>query len=106
MTAALVILVEMGKISSVVAIIIITREFIITGFRVLAASEGIVIAASWWGKAKTITQIVAIVAVMLDNMPFKWIGFPFDRIALILAVIITIVSGIDYIYKNFDILSK
>ncbi|MFO7295754.1 MAG: CDP-diacylglycerol--glycerol-3-phosphate 3-phosphatidyltransferase [Caldicoprobacter sp.] len=105
-TAALVILVEMGKISSVVAIIIITREFIITGFRVLAASEGIVIAASWWGKAKTITQIVAIVAVMLDNMPFKWIGFPFDRIALILAVIITIVSGIDYIYKNFDILSK
>lgn len=105
-TAALVILVEMGKISSVVAIIIITREFIITGFRVLAASEGVVIAASWWGKAKTIIQIIAIVAIMLDNIPFKWIGFPFDKIALILAVIITIVSGIDYIYKNFHILNK
>ncbi|MDN5277166.1 MAG: CDP-diacylglycerol---glycerol-3-phosphate 3-phosphatidyltransferase [Clostridiales bacterium] len=105
-TAALVILVEMGKISSVVAIIIITREFIITGFRVLAASEGIVIAASWWGKAKTITQIIAIVAIMLDNIPFKWIGFPFDRIALALAVVITIVSGIDYIYKNIHILSE
>ncbi len=105
-TAALVILVEMGKISSVVAIIIITREFIITGFRVLAASEGVVIAASWWGKAKTIIQIIAIVAIMLDNIPFKWIGFPFDKIALILAVIITIVSGIDYIYKNFHILNE
>jgi len=105
-TAALVILVEMGKISSIVAIIIITREFIITGFRVIAASEGIVIAASWWGKAKTIIQIIAIVAIILDNIPFKWIGIPFDRIALILAVMITIISGLDYIIKNFNILSQ
>jgi len=105
-TAALVILVEMGKISSIVAIIIITREFIITGFRVIAASEGIVIAASWWGKAKTIIQIIAIVAIILDNIPFKWIGIPFDRIALILAVVITIISGLDYIIKNFNILSQ
>ena len=105
-TAALVILVEMGKISSIVAIIIITREFIITGFRVIAASEGIVIAASWWGKAKTIIQIIAIVAIILDNIPFKWIGIPFDRIALILAVVITIISGLDSIIKNFNILSQ
>jgi CDP-diacylglycerol--glycerol-3-phosphate 3-phosphatidyltransferase len=92
-TAALVILVEMGKISSVLAIIIISREFIITGFRVLAASEGVVIAASSWGKFKTILQIIAIVATMLDNIPFKWIGFPFDTIALYLAVIVTIISA-------------
>ena len=56
---ALIILVEMGKLSSVIAIIIITREFVITGFRMLAASEG-VIAASGWGKLKTILQIIAI----------------------------------------------
>ncbi len=99
-TSALVILVEMGQISSIVAIIIISREFIVTGFRVIAASKGVVIAASWLGKIKTIVQIVSIVAVLLDNFPFSLIGFPFDTISLYIATVITILSGIDYIYKN------
>ena len=106
MASALVSLVETGKVPSVAAIIIISREFVITGFRLLAVTEGKIIAASWWGKLKTVTQIVAIVALMLDNFPFRYIGFPFDQIALHLSVIITIVSGADYIYKNIDVFRK
>lgn len=98
--SALVCLVEMDKASSVAAIVIISREFIITGFRLLAVTEGTVIAASWWGKLKTITQIIAIVALILNNFPFRYIGIPFDQIALYVSVVITILSGVDYIYKN------
>jgi len=105
-TSALVVMVEMGRISSIVAIIIISREFIVTGFRVVAASKGIVIAASWLGKIKTIVQIVAIVSILLDNFPFQLIGFSFDTISLYLATIITILSGIDYIYKNRKLLKE
>lgn len=99
-SAALISLIEMGKISAWIVIIIIAREFAITGLRVLAASEGITISASWWGKLKTITQIVAIVALLLNNFPFSLINFPFDRIAVALAVIFTLISGFDYVYIN------
>jgi len=105
-TSALVGLVEMGKISSVVAIIIISREFIITGFRTVAVSEGMVIAASWWGKIKTILQIIAIVSVLLNNFPFNLVGFPFDMVAIYVAVIITVLSGVDYIYKNRNLFKE
>jgi CDP-diacylglycerol--glycerol-3-phosphate 3-phosphatidyltransferase len=101
--SALICLVEMGKVPAVAAIIIISREFVITGFRLLAVTEGTVIAASWWGKLKTITQIIAIVALILDNFPFRFIGVPFDQIALTVSVGITILSGMDYIYKNRSI---
>ena len=105
-SAALLVLVELGDLSSWMAFIIIAREFIITGFRVLAAAEGVVIAASWWGKIKTITQIVAIVATLLNNFPFSYIGFPFSKIAMGLAIVLTIISGFDYIYLNRDIFKK
>ena len=101
--SALVCLVEMGKVPALAAIIIISREFVITGFRLLAVTEGKVIAASWWGKLKTVTQIIAVMALILDNFPFRYIGIPFDRIALYLSVGITIWSGVDYIYKNRSI---
>ena len=99
-TAALICLVEKGKISSIISIIIISREFIITGFRTIAVSKGVVLAASWWGKIKTISQIVAITVLILDNFPFRYIGIPFDQIALYISVIITVISGVDYIIKN------
>jgi CDP-diacylglycerol--glycerol-3-phosphate 3-phosphatidyltransferase len=105
-TSALVVLVEMGKVSSIITIIIISREFIVTGFRIIAAAEGVVIAASWLGKVKTIVQIVSIVAILLDNFPFSYVGFPFDVVALYAATIITILSGIDYIYKNRRLLKE
>lgn len=105
-TSALVALVEMGKVPSLVAIIIISREFIVTGFRIIAASEGVVIAASWLGKVKTVSQIVSITAILLNNFPFKFIGFPFDKISLYIATAITLWSGVDYIYKNRELLNE
>ena len=103
-TSALISLVEMDMYPAI-AIVIISREFVITGFRLLAVTEGKVIAASWWGKLKTITQIIAIVALMLNNFPFNYINIPFDKIALYFSAIITIISGADYIYKNRSIFS-
>lgn len=102
-SAALIMLVEMNRLSSWIVIIIIAREFAITGLRVLAASEGITIAASWWGKFKTVSQIVAIVALLLNNYPFSLLNVPFDTIAVILAVIFTIISGADYLIKNKEV---
>ncbi len=102
-TAALIWLVEKGDILSWVAIIIIGREFIVTGLRLIAAGEGVVIAASVWGKLKTIVQIVAIVALLVHNLePFRQF-FEYTRlhtITMTLAVIITIYSGFDYVYRN------
>ncbi|QCX32294.1 CDP-diacylglycerol--glycerol-3-phosphate 3-phosphatidyltransferase [Caloramator sp. E03] len=91
-TAALISLVEMKKLPTWVVMIIIAREFAITGLRAVAASEGVVIAASKWGKAKTVTQIIAIVASLT--------GLPYSNYLITIAVIITIISGVDYIYKN------
>lgn len=105
-TSALIIMVEMGKISSIITIIIISREFMVTGFRILAASKGIVIAASWFAKVKTTIQIIAIVAILIDNFPFSLINFPFDMISLYAATIVTILSGVDYIYKNRALLTE
>lgn len=103
-TAALISLVEIEKVPAWIAIVIISREFIVTALRVVAAAEGMIIAASWWGKFKTITQIVAIVALLINNFPFSFlpVQIPFDTIMLYIAVAITIISGVDYINKNKD----
>jgi CDP-diacylglycerol--glycerol-3-phosphate 3-phosphatidyltransferase len=99
-TSALIVLVSKGQVPALVAIIIISREFIITGFRLLASSEGVVLAASWLGKVKTVTQIIAIIAIIIGNFPFTYINFPFDIIVLYISVIFTVISAVDYIYKN------
>ncbi|CAM4335562.1 CDP-diacylglycerol--glycerol-3-phosphate 3-phosphatidyltransferase [Paenibacillus phoenicis] len=98
-------LVALGKCDAWIAVIIIAREFAVTGLREVALLEGSVIAASKWGKAKTITQIIAISALLLNNFPFEWLSFPFDDIAIWLAAIITLYSGIDYFVKNKSVLS-
>lgn len=98
-TAALVSLVEMRLLAAWVAFIIIGREFLVTGIRAVAASEGIVISASKLGKYKTITQIVAIVATIINNYPFHMLNIPFQSIAMVIAVFFTIVSGVDYFMK-------
>jgi CDP-diacylglycerol--glycerol-3-phosphate 3-phosphatidyltransferase len=89
---ALVSMVEAGRLRSWMVMIIITRELAVTGLRTLAASNGIVIAASWWGKLKTTVQIIAIIAVLVD--------LPFYNVLIWIAVIVTAISGIDYFYKN------
>jgi len=104
-SAALIALVERGDLSTWVAVIIIGREFIITGLRLVAASEGIVIAASSWGKIKTITQMVAIITMLFKNYPIKWLfDFPFDGVIMFLAVLATIYSAYDYIMKNANVI--
>lgn len=91
-TAALVSLVELKQLSSWVVMIIIAREFAITGLRAVAAGEGVIIAASKWGKAKTVTQIIAIIAALME--------IKYSMVLIVIALIITIISGVDYIIKN------
>lgn len=103
-SAALISLVQLGKVPAWVVIVIIAREFTITGFRIVAASEGITIAASPLGKIKTITQLIAIISLLIRNFPFNLLNFPFDYIMLYISLFFTILSGVDYIYKNKHVL--
>ncbi|WP_100404421.1 CDP-diacylglycerol--glycerol-3-phosphate 3-phosphatidyltransferase [Bacillus solitudinis] len=105
-TAALIALVELQIIAAWMAIIIISREFAVTGIRLVAAADGEVIAASQLGKLKTVSQIVAISACMLHNIPFAFVSLPFDMLAIWIATILTLISGIDYFLKNQHILLK
>lgn len=98
-SCALIALVSLGEISPWPAFLIITREYAVTGFRSVASTEGIVIAASFWGKLKTTLQIIAIVALMI-NINILKIPLFGHKILLWIATIVTIVSGIDYIYKG------
>ncbi len=98
-TAALISLVELDKIPAWIVILIIGREFAITGLRTIAMGEGVVIAASKLGKFKTVSQIVAIVAILINDYPFNLINVPFGQIALYVAVFFTIASGIDYFLR-------
>jgi len=95
-SAALIALVELGRLSGWVAVVIVGREFAVTGLRSIAAAEGVVLAASRLGKIKTVTQIVAIVALFLRDYPFSLINIPFGNIAMAVAVIFTIWSGANY----------
>ena len=105
-TAALVALVERGDVTTWSAIIIIARDLIVTGLRLVASGEGVVIAASTLGKIKTITQMIAISLSLLKNFPLDYIfpGIPFDRWTMFIAVVITIYSGYDYLKKNVHLI--
>ncbi|MGG3279642.1 CDP-diacylglycerol--glycerol-3-phosphate 3-phosphatidyltransferase [Paenibacillus solani] len=102
--AILISLVEMGKCESWIAVVIISREFAVTGLRQIALLEGSVVAAGQSGKIKTVIQIVAIVALLINNFPFVFLGIPFDVIAIWAAAIITIYSGIEYFVQNRHLL--
>lgn len=99
-SAALIALVELELAPAWAAIVIISREFAVTGLRLVLAGGGEVVAANMLGKIKTWAQIVAISALLLHNLPFELISFPFATIALWIAVIFTVVSGWDYFAKN------
>lgn len=105
-TAALLILIENSLISGWVVFIILAREFIVTGFRTIAASKGVVIAAGWLGKVKTVVQFIMISTLLLLNYPFELFNWPIDRIFVALAVILTVASGVEYIYKNLHIFDE
>ncbi|MNP68678.1 CDP-diacylglycerol--glycerol-3-phosphate 3-phosphatidyltransferase [compost metagenome] len=95
----------MGKVDSWIVIVIISREFAVTGLRQIALLSGEVVAASSWGKIKTVVQIVAIIAMLINNFPFVFINLPFDVIVTWIAGLITLYSGIDYFVKNKKLLS-
>ncbi|WP_174613373.1 CDP-diacylglycerol--glycerol-3-phosphate 3-phosphatidyltransferase [Virgibacillus ihumii] len=99
-SAALILLVELGFAPAWVVIIIISREFAVTGLRLVAAGGGIVLAASKMGKLKTATQMIAIAALLLHNFPFSYLGLPIASIMLYIAVFFTILSGYEYFSKN------
>ncbi len=101
---ALILLVELGLAPAWVTIIIISREFAITGLRLVAAGEGVVLAAGSMGKLKTVTQMVAISALLLHNFPFSFIGLPFATVMLYVALFFTILSGYDYFVKNWHVM--
>lgn len=104
-SSALLVLVELNKISIWVAFIIIAREFIVTGIRLIAAKENKVIAANNLGKVKTIVQIVAIVFALTNNYPLSLINnFPLYQILIIITITITIYSGWVYIRDNKNVL--
>lgn len=119
-TAALVSLVELKLVASWAVVVILAREFAVSGLRTLAASNGKIIAASWWGKIKTVTQMVAILLLLLkvniytsvdainfvDNNLFLNSFFTYvPEIIMYIAVLITIISGIDYFIKNKHVIS-
>ena len=96
--AASICFVDMGRIASWIVLIIISREFIISGFRLVAAESGIVIAAGWWGKVKTAVTMVTIIFMISDfgGEAVFWI----EQILIYASLILTVVSLMDYIIKN------
>lgn len=99
-STAMISMVELGTIPAWVVSLIIAREFAITGFRTIAVSSGVTIAASSLGKIKTVTQMAAIILLLLGNPIFNRFNIPLDNIMLYVALFFTLLSGIDYIYKN------
>ncbi len=105
-SAALIVLVELQMAPSWIVIIIISREFAVTGLRLILAGTGEVVAANMLGKIKTWAQIIAISALLLHNLPFELISFPFATIALWIAMFFTIWSGWDYFIKNKEVFKQ
>ena len=100
--SALICFVELDKLPAWMVIIIIAREFIISGFRLIAAENGIVIAANYWGKFKTVSQMIMIILLMLD---FGGVFAVLTQIFIWLSVALTIISLLTYIMQNRKVLS-
>lgn len=98
--SALICLIELQRIPAWMVVIIIAREFVISGFRLIAADNGVVIAASYWGKFKTTFQMVAVCLLIVDIPQLRIL----TQVILWIAVLLTIVSLIDYLIKNKNVM--
>ncbi|MCI6020345.1 MAG: CDP-diacylglycerol--glycerol-3-phosphate 3-phosphatidyltransferase [Clostridia bacterium] len=101
--SALIAFVELGYLPAWIVIIIISREFIISGFRLIAADKGVVIAANYWGKFKTTFQMIMTILLILQ------LDYPYadtvEWIFVYIALALTVISLVDYIYKNIGVMS-
>ena len=97
---ALLLLASSNHITIVIPIIMIARDTIVDAIRLVASQKNVVLAASLLGKAKTMTQMLAIAILLLNNVIFSAIGIPMDQIMIWLATMISVISGIDYFMKN------
>ena len=105
--SALVVLVQQGRMPGWICILMLAREFAISGFRLVAADSGKVIAAGWLGKVKTVLQMSAVIGLFLlvpvEGAPLLGqFGVVLANIAMYAAAVMTVVSGVDYIVRNFD----
>lgn len=100
--AALICLVELGRLPAWMVIIIISREFIISGFRLVAADNGVVIAASYWGKFKTTFQMVAICFLIVHIPGLELV----ENVLVWIALVLTVVSLADYLIKNWSVMKN
>lgn len=99
--SALICLIDLQKIPSWIVLIIIAREFIVSGFRLVAADQGVVIAASMWGKVKTTVQMIMIILMIADIPQLAVL----TQIAMWLALALTVVSLVDYVAKNRNVIN-
>lgn len=98
-SAALISLVELEMVSAWIVWIILAREFAVTGIRAIAAADGVVISASKLGKLKTLTQVIAISALILRDWPLSLINIHIGQPMIYIALILTVISGVDYLVK-------
>ena len=101
--SAMICLIPAGKLPAWIVIIIIAREFIISGFRLIASDNGIVIAASYWGKFKTVSQMFMIILLIAD---FGGVFSVIENVLIWVSLILTVVSLVDYIEKNKQVLTQ
>ena len=102
--AAMIMLTAYGLCSPIATFLTIARELIISAFRLVSATQGVVIAAGKIGKLKTLTQFIGIVLILLDNLLFNRIGVPLDQIVIWISVVLAVWSCADYIIRNLKVL--
>ncbi|MBR5284805.1 MAG: CDP-diacylglycerol--glycerol-3-phosphate 3-phosphatidyltransferase [Clostridia bacterium] len=103
--SALLILLEQGVIPSWACILILAREFIVSSLRSIAASKGVVMAASWWGKVKTVSQLVCVIYLLVDAdfIPYNAM---MEKALIWIMVFFTVFSGYDYLKRNFGLIKN
>ena len=102
--SAMICLIELNELPSWVVVVIISREFIISGFRLIASDNGVVIAASYWGKFKTVFQMLMVIVMIIEPVaaPLKLLA----DILMWIALALTIISLLDYVIKNKSVLKE
>jgi CDP-diacylglycerol--glycerol-3-phosphate 3-phosphatidyltransferase len=102
--SALICLSSLGKLATWIVLVIIAREFIISGFRLVASDNGIVIAASYWGKFKTVSHMAMIILLILDFQ--NPVYYVLTQIVVWVGLALTVISLADYVWKNKQVLTQ